>query len=268
MRVASLQFHVLPGEVESNKQRAEELIRQAKAKGAEFVLLPELWNCGFKWDELKNMAENLKNSPTLLFMQELASQLGIYIWAGSICEVKDGKYYNTAVAIGKNGEILQKYRKAHLFRIGLQEHLHFEAGNEWAFVDLPEVKIGMAICYDLRFPEFTRNLALRGAKLITFPAQWPLNRIREMRPLIKARAIENQCFIVTCNVTGHDNVNDLSYSGSSMIVSPFGEVLADGGVKEGVVIADLDFDLIPKAAKMDVLGERRRILDEIDDNML
>jgi predicted amidohydrolase len=89
-----------------------------------------------------------------------------------------------------------------------------------------------------------------------------------MRILLKARAVENQCFVISSNVTGHDAINAITYSGGSLIVSPFGEILADGGVKEGVILADLEFSLIEKATRINVFGERRRILDEIDDNML
>ncbi len=268
MRAAVIQYRVKPGDIKGNCQKAEYFLREARAKGAQIALLPELWNCGYKLDDLPVLAENLKNSPSLKLLQALSAELGLFILGGSIAEVRDGKYYNTALAIDEKGNLVEKYRKTHLFRLGLEEHLHFSAGNQWAFAQLPQIKIGLTVCYDLRFPELIRNLALRGARLITVPAQWPESRIENMLIMLRSRAIENQSFVLSANNTGYDEINDLQYCGNSLIVSPFGDILADGGREEGVSLADLDFELIEKAGTINVFNERRRLIDEIDDNLI
>lgn len=266
MRAAVIQYHVKPGAVQENQKKAEHFLREAKAQGAEIALLPELWNCGFQLEDLLDLAENLKNGPSVRLLQQLAAELELFIFGGSIAEAKEDKYYNTALAINEKGVLVEKYRKTHLFQLGLQEHNHFTPGHKWNFVDLPQIKVGMAICYDLRFPEFVRNLALRGARLLTFPAQWPEVRIKDMDVLMRARAIENQAFLMSANAVG--DINGMYHSGHSLIVSPFGDVLADAGETEGIAVADLDLELIEKSSRIDVFGERLRIIDEIDDNLL
>jgi len=265
VRVASVQFDVVLGDAEANQQKAAALVEEAAVKGAQIVLLPELWNCGYFLDELPRLAEG-KNGKSIALIRKLAAKYKIYIFAGSIAEKKDGKYYNTSYAINDRGDIIAKYRKAHLFSLGLREKEYFTPGDDWVIVDIPFMRVGMLICYDLRFPEYCRNLALRGADLFVVPAQWPKSRLIDWRLFCKVRAIENQCFLISANRTGED---DFAYPGSSMIISPRGDMIAEAGEEEGLIIGDLDLALLQSTReKIPMLLDRRRILDEVDDSQV
>ncbi len=267
LRAAVIQFDIIAGDVAGNRQKAERYLRQAAQEGAELALLPELWNCGYQLEHLDDLAENLRG-PSIQFLRQLAKELHLAIVGGSIAEKKEGRFYNTSPFINRKGELVEKYRKIHLFSLGLMENEFFTPGDEWVLAEQPPFKIGFQVCYDLRFPELSRNLALRGARLLTVPAQWPKARERDWRIFLQARAIENQCFILAANRTGFDDYMSIPYSGASVIVSPFGDFLADGQDQEGAFVADLDEELVEKVARIDVFGDRRRIVDEIDDNLL
>ncbi len=265
MRVAAVQYDIGLGRVKSNCERAGELLHQAAANGAELVLLPELWNCGYLLTKLERLAQS-SNGQCVTMLREIAAKENIFIVGGSIAEKKGIDYYNTSIAIDNNGDIVEKYRKVHLFSHGLMENQYFKSGNEWAFCKFKDITIGMTICYDLRFPEFIRNLTLRGAQLLTVPAAWPLSRLREWRILCKARAVENSCFVIAANST---DTKENIYPGSSMIISPLGEVLAELDNQEGVIYADLDFSICDEVKrKINVYEDRRHILDEIDDSQI
>jgi len=265
VRVASIQFDVILGDVAANQKKAASLIEKAASCGAQIVLLPELWNCGYILDELPRLAEG-KSGKSITLMQKLATKHKIYIFAGSIAEKKDGKYYNTSYAINDRGDIIAKYRKAHLFSLGLREKEYFTPGDDWILVDTPYLRVGMLICYDLRFPEFCRNLALRGAELLVVPAEWPKSRLVDWQLFCKVRAIENQCFLLASDRTGED---DFAYPGSSAIISPRGDIIAEAGEEEGFIIGDLDLALLKSTREnLPMLADRRSILDEVDDSQI
>jgi len=268
LKVGMIQMEVVPGDVAANHARAEDLIRIAAAKGAKVITLPELWNCGYRLEKLESLAEHtdVTKSKSLSLLSRLAAEYGIYIFGGSIAEKKNGKYYNTAVVFNDCGEIIQKYRKAHLFQLGLREPEYFTPGGEWSLVDTPWGRVGLVICYDLRFPELWRNLVLRGAKIIVCPAQWPTARLYSWRALNIARAIENEAFVISTNRTGED---DYLYPGNSLLIDPRGRLVADGGETEGVLLAELDLDLLADDVyRLGMIQERRPILDEIDDTQI
>lgn len=265
VRVAAVQFDVVLGDVEANQKKAAALVEEAAARGAQIVLLPELWNCGYLLDELPRLAEG-KSGKSITLMRKLAAKHKIYIFAGSIAEKKDGKYYNTSYAINDRGDIIAKYRKAHLFSLGLREKEYFSSGDDWILVDTPFLRVGMLICYDLRFPEFCRNLALRGAELLVVPAEWPKSRLTDWQLFCKVRAIENQCFVLASDRTGED---EFAYPGASAIISPRGDIIAEAGAEEGFIIGDLELALLQSTReKIPMLLDRRRILDEVDDSQI
>ena len=261
---ALIQMEVFPGEVEKNRQTAERMLRQAVAKGARLLVLPELWNCGYRLERLPELGETI-NGESVSMLCKIAMELNVFIFGGSIGEKKGDKFYNTAVAIDANGELVAKYRKVHLFRKGLMEHEYFTVGDKWTLCETPWCRAGMMVCYDLRFPEFSRNLALRGAKMLVYPAQWPEARLTGWRALPPARAVENECFVLAANRCGED---DFVYPGHSMLVGPWGNIIAEGGRGEELVMGELDFGLLAEEKSMKVLADRHRILDEIDDSQI
>lgn len=235
VQASVFQFNVKRGDIAHNVK----LVRERLEKCPEgIVVLPEMWSCGFDY---KRLPEHAMKTPEIL--EELApvAQKKRLIISGSLPELKDGKVFNTAYLMDSGGKIAGLYRKVHLFFAG-GEGRGFAPGESTAVFDTEIGPIGMMICYDLRFPELARTLAVKGAKIITIPAQWPRPRISHWRTLSRARAVENQLFTIACNRCGVDGKID--YAGASIIVSPMNEILAEAGEEEGLRTGIMDFDIL------------------------
>jgi predicted amidohydrolase len=248
MRAAAVQLNSTD-EYDRNLEAAGRLVRDAAADGAELVVLPEKWTVLGSPDALRSSAEPL-DGPALTAASEWARELGIFLVAGSVPEVVRGqdKLANTSVMFGPGGERRAVYRKIHLFDVDVGDVAYREsaieqAGGEIALGDADGVQVGLTICYDLRFPELYRILALRGARVITVPSAFTERTGRDhWEVLIRARAIEDQVFIVAAGQIGSAPPHYRSY-GRSMIVDPWGVVLAQAADREGFVAADLDFTI-------------------------
>ena len=244
MRVAAVQLNST-AQKERNLEVAEILVRGAAAEGAEFIALPEKWNLLGPGEELVAGAEPL-DGPTLSTTRGWARELGIHILAGSIAERCEGeRASNTSVLIGPDGEDLAIYRKIHMFDVDVggvayRESEYEEAGTEIVTAPIGDLTAGLTVCYDLRFPELYRILAVRGAQLITVPSAFTLLTGRDhWEVLVRARAIENQVFVVAPNQVGETPPHYSSY-GRSTIVDPWGVVLAMAPYEEYFIVADLD----------------------------
>ncbi len=269
LRAALLQFDVRPGEVQHNEAVISALLDESKACGAQLVVLPELWNVGYDLPHLPQLAQNLRQGSSARLLMRKAKEHDMYIFGGTIAEKKGDSFFNTALVIDNNGEIIYKYRKLHLFPNGLKEPEYFMPGDEWGLVETPWGLFGLAICYDLRFPATIQNLTLRGANTLIVPAQWPTIRAKHWLILNQARAIDHQIFVLACNRTGHDHSG--KYPGWSVAVDPLGEILCGGkeATSAGILLADLDYTVLPKIrSSIPVYDNRLRILDEIDDSQL
>ena len=248
MRAAAVQLNSTD-EYDRNLEAAGRLVRDAAADGAELVVLPEKWTVLGSPDALRSSAEPL-DGPALTAASEWARELGIFLVAGSVPEVvpDQDKLANTSVMFGPGGERRAVYRKIHLFDVDVGDVAYREsaieqAGGEIALGDADGVQVGLTICYDLRFPELYRILALRGARVITVPSAFTERTGRDhWEVLIRARAIEDQVFIVAAGQIGSAPPHYRSY-GRSMIVDPWGVVLAQAADREGFVAADLDFTI-------------------------
>lgn len=268
IKVAAIQFSAKAADAAANRRIAAPLLEQAADMGARLLVLPELWNTGYGLEllpEIGSHAEDMRG-PTVTMLREFAARRQVVVVGGSIAERKGDRLYNTSVLIGRDGGIIAKYRKVHLFTQYQQEHLYFSAGEEWVVEDVDlggaTLRLGMSTCYDLRFPEFYRNMALRGARLLTVPSAWPQARVSEFELLCRARADENRCWLVAANQTGG------VYSGSSLIASPLGQALALAQPEDNVIIAELDTEIWSRRECFLSLNDRRQFLDEIDDNLL
>ncbi|HEX7293644.1 MAG TPA: carbon-nitrogen hydrolase family protein [Solirubrobacterales bacterium] len=243
MRAAVVQLNST-GEKARNLAAAERLVRAAAADGAELVALPEKWNLLAGGEELLAGAEPL-DGPTLTAARGWARELGIHLLAGSISERGDEKAFNTSVLIGPDGVDLAVYRKIHMFDVAAggvtyRESEHEQAGEEIVSVPLGEPILGLTVCYDLRFPELYRILAVRGARLIAVPSAFTLATGRDhWQVLLRARAIENQVFVLAPNQVGEAPPHFSSF-GRSAIVDPWGVVLATAPDEECFVAAELD----------------------------
>jgi deaminated glutathione amidase len=240
----------------ANLERAERLVRLAAARGAQLVTLPEVFNWRGKRSEEAEAAESLEGE-SLGLMARLAREFAIYLVAGSIAERATGqtKNYNTSVLFGPDGARLAVYRKIHLFdvdlpgRLTLRESDNKLAGTEvvWAATSLGA--IGLTICYDLRFPELYRRLAFAGAKIITVPSAFTFpTGEAHWDVLLRARAIENQVYVIAPAQFG-PNVHGFSDYGNSMIVDPWGRVLARVSDQEGVAVAPLNLDYLDRVRR-------------------
>src|SRR5919198_4243899 len=267
MRVAAIQFNST-GEVARNIETAERLVRAAAADGAELAALPEKWNLLGDSAALLQGAEPL-DGPTILAARSWARELGIYLVAGSIVERSDDpdKVFNTSILIGPDGELDARYRKIHMFDVDVggvayRESEHEEPGEEIVTAELGGTleggTLGMSVGYDLRFPELYRILAVRGATVITVPSAFTLETGKDhWEVLLRARAIENQAFVVAPNQIGEAPPHYRSY-GRSAIVDPWGVVLARAPDAECFVAADLDPELQRRIrAELPSLANRR-----------
>jgi predicted amidohydrolase len=233
-----IQIAVNPGESpNSRRQRAGSLVREQS--GADLVVLPELWPVGaFAFETFAAEAEPLEG-PTYEAMSKAASDAGVWLHAGSIVERDpDGPLYNTSLVFSPDGELAHTYRKIHRFGFDRGEAVLMGAGDELTTVRLPETTLGLATCYDLRFPELFRALTDAGAETLVIPAGWPERRRAHWSLLARARAVENQAYVLACGTAGaHAGVEQAGYS---VVVDPWGEVLAEAGAGEEVLTVDLD----------------------------
>ncbi|GAB2865904.1 carbon-nitrogen family hydrolase [Streptomyces deserti] len=239
MRASLLQIAVDEGEsVESRRRRVAALVR-AQAGAADLVVLPELWTTGaFAYEEFGREAEPLEG-PTYEAMAKAASDAGVWLHAGSIPERDpDGPLYNTSLVFTPSGDLAAVYRKIHRFGFDKGEAVLMGAGEDLVTVRLPSMTLGVATCYDLRFPELFRGLVDAGAETLVVPAGWPERRRSHWTLLAQARAVENQAFVLACGTAGtHAGVPQ---AGHSIVVDPWGEVLAQAGAGEEVLTVEFD----------------------------
>jgi len=238
VRASLIQIAVDEGEsVASRRRRTAALIREQA--GSDLVVLPELWTTGaFAYEEFGAEAEPLEG-PTYEVMAKAASDAGVWLHAGSIPERDpDGPLYNTSLVFSPSGELAAAYRKIHRFGFDKGEAVLMSAGRDVVTVRLPGTTLGVATCYDLRFPELFRSLVDAGAETLVIPAGWPERRRAHWTLLAQARAVENQAFVLACGTAGtHAGVPQ---AGHSIVVDPWGEVLAEAGAGEEVLTVEFD----------------------------
>jgi predicted amidohydrolase len=245
---AAIQMNACPDKA-ANLERAERLVRLGAARGANLVALPEVFNWRGKRNEQAAAAETL-DGQSLMLMSRLARELQIHIVAGSITEKidDDSRCYNTSALLGPDGGRIAVYRKIHLFdvdlpgRVTVRESDAKLAGADVVTGATPLGAIGLSICYDLRFPELYRRLTFAGAQIIAIPSAFTFpTGEAHWEPLLRARAIENQAYVIAPAQFG-PNVYGYSDYGNSMIVDPWGRVIARAADQEGVVVAPIDLE--------------------------
>lgn len=262
MRAAAVQLNST-ADVARNLEITEGLVRAAAADGAGFITLPEKWNLLGSGEELTAGVEAL-DGPSLTAARGWAAELGVHLLAGSITARHDGpRPANTSVLIDPDGRDLAVYRKIHMFDVDVAGVAYRESeaedpGEEIVTAPIGEIDLGLTVCYDLRFPELYRVLAVRGAKVVTVPSAFTATTGRaHWEILLRARAIENQLFVVAAGQIGQAPPHYDSY-GHSMIIDPWGEVLAIAPDEQCFVAADLDFGALDKVrADLPALANRR-----------
>jgi predicted amidohydrolase len=236
MQVASIQLKMANRAKEKNIAYA--LRMMDRIPSVDLILLPEIWPCGFfAFDRYQADSETLQG-PTVNVFKAKARERRCYIVMGSLVERDGERFFNTTVFIGPDGELMARYRKIHLFGYQSDETSLLTPGKEIVVIDTPWGQTGFSTCYDLRFPELFRRMVDRGAEVFLIPSAWPLARIEAWRLFNRARAHENLAYLISCNCAGTDAGK--RYGGHSMIVDPWGQVLAEGGEGEEIVSAEID----------------------------
>ena len=248
------QMDVQLGVPEENLAVVARMTAESARRGSDVVVFPELWSTGY---DLANGADYATGTDAGIFAEvaQLAKQYDICILGSCLSDLGVGRIGNTAVFFNKNGENIGTYSKTHLFRL-MDEDQYLAAGDSRTMVQTEWGKMGLAIFYDLRFPELFRAYALAGAKLVFLPSEWPHPRLAHWRTLLKARAIENQFFVVACNRVG--TTNGTSFFGHSGIVDPWGEFVVEAGEGEMLVTAVIDLDTVDEVRKKIPIFQDRR----------
>ncbi|MGQ9713903.1 MAG: carbon-nitrogen family hydrolase [Anaerolineae bacterium] len=253
LRMALAQMHIAPGAPEVNRACLAAWAEQAALAGAEFLFLPELWDVGYAHERWASAAAPLEGG-SFAALVHVAREHRLYVVASALERHEKG-LSNTAVVVSPAGEVVGAYRKIHLIPL-FQEDRYLYPGDAPVLVEFPWGKAGLAICYDLRFPELFRAYALGGAEMIFLVAEWPQERIAHWQVLAQARAIENLAFVVACNSTGADESG--AFGGHSLVVGPWGEVLVEGGEDEALLVAEVDLARVQEAReRLPALRDRR-----------
>lgn len=270
IRVAAVQL-TAGANPAANVERAVEMVRRAAHEGATYVQLPEYFNYRGPASKYRDVAESIPG-PTTALIADAAKDLGIVIHVGSTFERSPDpdRSYNASVVIGTDGDILATYRKGHLFDVHVpgeiehQESRNIAAGDQLVLVDVPGFRLGLSVCFDLRFAELYRQLALHGATVLAIPSSFAVATGRvHWKVLLRARAIENHAYVIAAAQAGTTEEGVSSY-GHSMIIGPWGEVLAESEVDgEDIIYATVSGDEVARRrSQIDVWSLQRPDLYE------
>ncbi len=249
--LAQLSFEF--GNTEHNVKKVRKYIEEAAIIGSNLVLLPELWASGFDLRHWQRYATPI-NQGVFRHIQGLAEEYRIGIGC-SLLENDNARGYNTFVLYDNDGALLAKYQKIHRFQL-LNEHEYLGAGNSISVIDTIWGRVGLAVCYDLRFPELFRKLATAGVELVLLVAEWPLDRVAHWDVLLRARAIENQYFLAAVNKVGESN--GVRLGGHSTILDAWGREISFSSNMEGLITGNVDLNTIKEARKKIPVFEDRR----------
>lgn len=253
---------------EQNVARAVQMIKDAGLGGdkqkTDLVVLPEMFNCPYQTDQFPRYAEEHDKSPTLNAVSRAARDADVYLIAGSIPERDQDQVYNTSFIFNPSGELIGRHRKVHLFDIDVAGQIQFKesetltAGDEVTVLDTNFGKIGVAICYDIRFPEISRLMVLKGAYLLVFPGAFNLTTgPAHWKALTRVRAVDNQVYVASCSPARDDEAHYVAY-GHSLVSDPWGDVVAEAGTGEEIIYAKVNRSQVEKVRKELPLLKNRR----------
>lgn len=256
MNISCIQIDVKLNDANRNFDHAKVLIKKAAEDKPDVIVLPETWNVGFapKETDQKECDDNGKRVKTEI--GALAKELKINIVAGSVANIKNGKLYNTSYVFDRLGSLVCEYDKTHLFT-PMGEQNYFEKGDTAVSFELDGHSCTLVICYDIRFPELVRKItAEKQTDYLFMVSQWPAVRVFHLKTLLTARAIENQMFAVCCNCPS--DIAGTKFGGNSMIINPWGEMLAEAGDSEETVTAECDESILADIRNsINVFADRR-----------
>lgn len=262
-KIALIQMHIEAGNPDHNYEQVARLLEEAVSGEVkpDIIVLPEMWNTGYALDQIKQIADPGGERTKALF-SSFCRKHGVNAVAGSVAELREDGVYNAMYVFDREGSFTASYDKIHLFRL-MNEEKHLQPGAQLGRLQVDGEEAGMMICYDIRFPELARTLALQGAKMLVVPAEWPNPRLHHWRTLLTARAIENQMFVIACNRVGESG--GTSFFGHSMVIDPWGEVLAEGDDQACILRAEIDLGLVDEVrGRIPVFEDRRPTHYQLD----
>lgn len=258
MKISVIQMNMLSGETRYNYSHARELLTEAVKTSPDVVILPETWNTGFFPKENLSEYADTNGEKAKELLSSISREYKVSIIGGSVTEKRADGIYNTCFIYNDKGENIDSYSKTHLFS-PMGENEFYKAGDKICVFEICGVKAAVIICYDLRFPELSRRLALSGANLLFVPSQWPEERLSQMEILLKGRAVENQMFVISANSCG--TFSDTVYGGNSLFIDPLGNVLARAGAKEEILTVDIDISRVKNIrSSINIFSDRREEL--------
>lgn len=261
----------LTADKETNLNTAEKMIRTAAENGAGMVLLPEMYICPYAGSDFLTAAEPA-DGPANTRMSALAGELGITLFAGSIPEMEDGHIYNSCFVFGPDGSLLGRHRKVHLFDVDVKGGISFKesnvltAGDSITVVETPFGPVGVAVCFDIRFPEQFRIMAEHGAKLAVLPAAFNMTTgPMHWELALRSRAVDNQCYIAACSSARDENAKYAAW-GHSCVIDPWGNNIAGLDEKPGVISVEIDSRVVDAAREqLPILSARRKDLYRLEE---
>lgn len=255
MNIALIQMAVAPGDKTANYNKVKQLVDLALGlhPTPDIIVLPELWSTGYALKDLHTLASD-EGDEEAAFLGELAQKHKVWFAGGSVAAKSKTGILNRAQIINRSGDLTASYDKVHLVPM-LDEHKYLKAGNSHCVHEIEGVSFGFAICYDIRFCEFLRKLALCGAQALIVAAEWPLIRLSHWQALLKARAIENQCYVLAANNVAF---GEAPFAGHSVAHGPDGSTLAQFEFNEGAKIVNINIDTVNTLrANIPVFRDRR-----------
>ncbi len=256
-KLLALQFSSKIANKKANYKTVLQLVEENIDNSVDFLFLPEVWTVGWKCDEFINSAEKIENSETVKFLSDIAKKYDVNIIGGSFISQKGEKFYNTCPVINRKGELITTYDKMHLFSYyGCDEGTYVKNGSNPVLVEIEGLRIGLSICYDIRFPEIYRSYAKQGVDLLVNMAAWPLGREIHWKSLTTARAVENQSYFVALTQSGKLNDNEYNL-GYSKIIDYDGKILAETNELRSGICATIDLE------PMREFRQKCRVLEDI-----
>lgn len=259
VRICSVQLDVSDGESAADRrERVRDILCGLSDSDVDLVILPELWLCGFfDYDSYYPYAESSEGE-TAGMLSEAARNLSSYVLGGSIITQRDGRYYNTSLLFDREGRLIQTYDKIHLFGYESEETKLLSGGDAVRYADTDFGRVGLATCYDLRFPEQFRAMADLGAEMILVVSDWPAARLPHWRLFNQVRALENQSYLISCNCAG--SLCGVDHAGHSMVVSPDGRILGELDEPPGILEIEIDTRRVSEyRAEFPALADKRII---------
>lgn len=255
MKISIVQMNMKFADPDYNFIHAENLIKRASLEKPDVIMLPETWNTGFFPSENLAGLSDTDGAKTKALVSRLARETHTNIIAGSVSNQRDNKIFNTAFVFDREGQCLGSYDKIHLFS-PMGEDKAYEKGNYLLTFDFDGHRCGIMICYDIRFPELARALALKDIEILFVVAQWPGIRQYHWQTLLRARAIENQLFLAACNSCG--TAGETVYGGCSCLLDPWGDVIKEAGKGEEIITGEFDFSVLKDIrSSINVFNDRR-----------